>query len=631
LTGLFLKSCTSLDIPPVNLLTDDYVFSSQSTIEAYLAKMYRDLPIEDFLCSPLKGWNNTSGTSGFGAWAGLTGEAIGHSTKSQTHLPWWTQGYEMLREINTFLETLPKYADNFSGEYVNNWLGEAYFMRAFAYHTMAMRYGGVIIVNNVLNYPNESGDISEFMIGRSSEEDTWDQVSADYNKAIELLMETSVSGRVNKYTAAAYKARSMLFAASIANFNTKSHFDTENQIRLCGIPGSRAADYYKEAYEAAKMCEGQYSLYKGDWVAGNPEAIYTNYHNILQNPKNSESIYIREFQYPTYVHSYDCIYGPFQYRVASVVSVACPTAEYVALFDGLTLDENGNLDFLDDNGKYIMYDNLFDPYKNVEPRGRATIIFPGDEFWGETLEIWRGVYTGPVAGGIDKFLDRTSLSKYSTLKNITSSANQTGIKNVTLATGGITTNSGRSGSFTSEGYGSKTGFQLRKYMNSNLAKYMNVAEMSEQDWVDMRYAEVMLIRAEAAYELTQLGESNTNYMSDAFSLVNEIRERAGATLMTSQSDLTRSVIRKERFKELGFENKCYWDLIRWRIYDTEQSSSRRYSNVFPFRVSENGKWIFDLKYTENTGYAFTFEPVWYYMSIPGDEITKNKNLIQNPE
>ncbi|HBT84739.1 MAG TPA: RagB/SusD family nutrient uptake outer membrane protein [Porphyromonadaceae bacterium] len=629
-SGLFFISCMDLDIPPRNILTNEIVFTTKSGVDAYIAKLYRDLPIEDFLCSTGKGWNNTDGNSGFGTWAGLTGEAIGHSVRSMTHLDWWTEGYKMLRDINIFLETLPQYSSNFSVPEVNQWIGEVYFMRAFAYYTMAIRYGGVIIVNESLKYPNETGDISEYMLSRSSEEDTWDQILSDYNEAIKLLDENKVTGRVNKYVAAAYKARAMLFAASIANFNTTSHFDTENQIRLCGIPKARAVDYYREAYEASKMCEGQYSLYKGDWIKSDPSAVYTNYLNILQFPNNNESILIREFKYPTYVHSFDCINSPFQYRVSSVVSTTCPTAEYVALFDGLDLDANGDLNFLDENGNYIMYDNLFDPYKNIEPRGRATIIFPGDIFWGEPLEIWRGIYTGPTEGGISKFFPKTSLSKYNTVKNVTSAANQTGIKSYTLETGEVTTTSGRSGSFNSEGYGSKTGFQLRKNMNSNLVKNMNVAGMSEQDWVDMRYAEVMLIRAEAAFELVELGNSNSEYLNDSYLMINEIRERAGATLMASMNELTRDVIRKERKKELGFENKAYWDLIRWRTYDIEQSSNRRYSSVFPFRISKNGKWIFDLKNTENTGYNFTFKPVWYYMSIPNSEISKNNNLLQNP-
>ncbi|MFM1879182.1 MAG: hypothetical protein RLZZ241_2048 [Bacteroidota bacterium] len=631
--GISMNSCQNLEIPPSNVLTNESVFSTRSGVEAYVAKMYRDLPLEDFLCSSnkAKGWNNIDGSSGFGTWAGLTGEAIGHSVKSQTHLDWWTEGYKMLREINQFIETLPEFAQSHPQEDINQWLGEAYFMRAFAYHTMAIRYGGVIIVNDVLTYPNANGDISEYMIARSSEEATWDQIASDYDMAIELLGENSLRSRANKYVAAAYKSRSMLFAASIAKYNTTSHFDTRDQTRLCGIPDTRAADFYLEAYNAAKMCEAKYQLYMGDWAAGDPEAIFKNFQNIHQYPDNGESILIREYQYPTYVHSFDALNSPLQFRIGGVASTTCPTAEYVALFDGLDIDENGDLNFLDANGNYIMYDYAFQPFENIEPRGRATVLLPGDTFWfNQPLEVWRGIYTGEIAGGVSKFLPRTSLSKYSTVPDIISSANTTGINSYTLETGEVTTNSGRSGSFNSEGYGSKTGFELRKNLNINIAEGMNFRYLSEQDWIDMRYAEVMLIRAEAAFELNSLGQNGADYLNDAFTMINEIRNRAGAVLLNNQGELSLEAIRKERLKELGFENKYYWDLVRWRTYDKEQSSARRYSNAFAFRVSKNGKWIYDLKYSENTGYNFTFKPSWYYMPIPEDEIGKNTNLVQNP-
>lgn len=37
-----------------------------------------------------------------------------------------------------------------------------------------------------------------------------------------------------------------------------------NDARICGIPANRAADYFKQAYEASKIVdEGGYALYKG--------------------------------------------------------------------------------------------------------------------------------------------------------------------------------------------------------------------------------------------------------------------------------------------------------------------------------------------------------------------------------
>ncbi len=624
--GGALPSCVDMDIAPVGIVTNEDVFTSESGIKAYLAKMYMDAPFDDFLCSPIGGYNKTGATS-FGGWCGLTGEAIVRGQSSQSAKAWFTEGYQMLREINEFLETLPKYASNFAQSQVDAWLGEAYFLRAFVYYTMAKRHGGVILVNEVLEYP--SRDISEFMLPRSSEEDTWDQVSSDFDKAISLLGETSQRGRANKYVAAAYKARAMIFAASIANFNEISHFDTERQIRLCGIPKERAADYYKQAYDAAKMLDGKYDLYMAEWKENDKQAQYENFLNIFQKTNNVEAIYVKEFQYPTLTHSWDCIFGPLQMRVENVVGGIQPTLDFIDMFDGLNKDANGKVTFMDDQGHYILYDHLYDPFREAEPRLRASILFPGDEFKGEEIQVWRGIYTQPVGDGISKLFPETSTAKYNTHPALVTATKQDAIESYTLPDGREMPRAGASGSFNSAGYGTQTGFIFRKLLDVSLGENLNIPKRSESDWIDMRYAEVLLTKAEAAFELSLLGKTDENYVTEAYDVVQAIRKRAGAELLTDQSQLTRTVIRNEIRKELAFENKTYWDLVRWRIYHNEQASKRRYFAAMPFYVAENGKWFFDRKYSESST-TYTFNTKWYYVDIPSSEINKNPNIVKNP-
>jgi hypothetical protein len=615
-----------MDIAPVGIVTNEDVFTSESGVNSYLAKVYRNAPFDDFLASPIGGYKKEGATS-FGGWSGLTGEAIVRGQSSQSAKSWFTEGYKMLRNINYFIETMPQYSSNFTEDQANRWLGEAYFLRAFVYYTMVKRHGGVILVNEVLDYPGK--DITEFMLPRSSEEDTWDQVSADYDKAIELLGETSSRGRANKYVAAAYKARAMIFAASIANFNDISHFDTERQIRLCGIPKERAQDYYKQAYNAAKMLDGKYELYKGEWKEGDKQAQYENFLNVFQKTNNVEAIYVMEYQYPTLTHSWDCIFGPLQMRVENVVGGIQPTLDFVEMFDGLDKNAEGELTFMDDNSHYILYDNPYDPYRNAEPRLRASILFPGDEFKGETIEIWRGIYTASVGAGISKLFSETSTSKYNTHISLSTASKQDAIESYTLPNGTNMPRAGASGSFNSAGYGTQTGFIFRKLLDVSLGQDLNIPRRSESDWIDMRYGEVLLTKAEAAFELSLLGDSGHDYVTEAFDAVQAIRIRAGADPMTNQSELNREVIRKEIRKELAFENKTYWDFVRWRIYHTEQASKRRYFAATPFYVAENGKWFFDRKYSESST-TYTFNAKWYYIEIPSAEIDKNPNIVKNP-
>ena len=156
---------------------------------------------------------------------------------------------------------------------------------------------------------------------------------------------------------------------------------------------------------------------------------------------------------------------------------------------------------------------------------------------------------------------------------------------------------------------------------------------SSQNWIDIRYAEVLLNRAEAAAELFSAGvtvdDLGKSYADEAFRCINLIRERAGATLLASSANVSVDVVRTERRKELSFENKTYWDLKRWRIIHKEQST-RTYRTLQPFFAADAMKYFMDIKYQEQGGKVYTFDTRNYYQQIPTGEITKNPNCKQNP-
>ena len=98
----------------------------------------------------------------------------------------------------------------------NHYLGEAYYVRATVFYAMACRFGGIPLVTKVIQYPGD-GNLE---VPRASEEETWNQVLADYDKAIELMMSSSPkSGYSNKYVALAFKSEAMLYAGSVAKYN----------------------------------------------------------------------------------------------------------------------------------------------------------------------------------------------------------------------------------------------------------------------------------------------------------------------------------------------------------------------------------------------------------------------------
>ncbi|MEM7656057.1 MAG: RagB/SusD family nutrient uptake outer membrane protein [Bacteroidota bacterium] len=133
---------------------------------------------------------------------------------------------------------------------------------------------------------------------------------------------------------------------------------------------------------------------------------------------------------------------------------------------------------------------------------------------------------------------------------------------------------------------------------------------SHSNYQLMRYAEVLLIAAEAAAELGNTGEA-TMY-------VNMLRERArngDGTGPTSEvpanlSNVTVEDVLEERRIELAFEHKRWYDIVRRRLG----------GEVF----GPNG-FETELQGTQN------FDPSRdYLLPIPPLEITNNPNLTQNP-
>lgn len=163
-------------------------------------------------------------------------------------------------------------------------------------------------------------------------------------------------------------------------------------------------------------------------------------------------------------------------------------------------------------------------------------------------------------------------------------------------------------------------------MDPNLEASLVVLNRSAQSWIEFRYGEVLLNRAEAAMELAEAGQGES-YKEDAYTCINVIRERAGAILLGNVAETTMEIVRTERRKELGFENKTWWDMKRWRTLDREQNN-RIYRILMPFYADKAGKWFFDARYDEkNTRY--TVDSRWYYLDIPVD-IINSDGLVQNP-
>lgn len=137
---------------------------------------------------------------------------------------------------------------------------------------------------------------------------------------------------------------------------------------------------------------------------------------------------------------------------------------------------------------------------------------------------------------------------------------------------------------------------------------------SGQDWYILRYAHVLLIRAEA---LAQLG----GYEAEVISLINQIRERAGMPHVEAVEGANLSqqalleVVKHERRVETAFEGLRYFDLIRWREIAAayEEYNNNSYGSYGPNQRKR--KW----------------EEKYYKWPLPQAEVDANEEIEQNPD
>jgi hypothetical protein len=493
---------------------------------------------------------------------------------------------------------------------------------------------------------------------------------SDLDYAIANMPATSEKGRANKYVAAALKSRVALFAGSIARYG-ELYNHTVDGVMLCGIPKTEANNYFQIAWDAAKLFDGTtYGLYDAKATSDPVQ----NFADIWEKANDSkESIFIRQYGYPDYVHSFDVIYSTP--RMTSTYGDRYNvTLDWVELFDGLPISPaTGRIATVDASNNYIVYDSPQALYANAEPRLKASILIPGNTYKTIELDIRKGIIKETIdfSTPIQKFVkdDGVTTTAYASntwFKNNVLTTTEgvyvqipletsTGVK---LKKNGMDGPWGTSGGTTT----TITGFHGRKWLDLTLTPSLTKLHSSFQSWIDIRLAEVILNRAEAALELAQNGVANyagVDMQTDAFDQINLIRNRAGATLLTSPAELSSDaglamgtgpksfvaaptrglqLVRVERYKELSFEHKLYWDIRRWFTADAQILNYRR-RMLSPFLFAKGatlnpagnpvGKYIYDARVAERAASGISFATKFYYFGIPGGELVSNPLLKQN--
>lgn len=219
------------------------------------------------------------------------------------------------------------------------------------------------------------------------------------------------------------------------------------------------------------------------------------------------------------------------------------------------------------------------PYVGRDPRFYATILYNGASYRGSTVELF-------IPGGKDS---KDGPDNWNT---------------------------------------SKTGYNLKKFMNDAYPLQNPWGNAGFQPWYYLRYAEVLLNYAEAANEAYGPDVVPPGATLSARAAVNQVRARAGVNMPAvaagvAQADL-RDVIRNERRVELAFEEHRYYDVRRWQIADVTENKP-----AGGIIVTKTGS-----TYTYTPKVALDgrhFETKHYWLPIPRAEILSSNNKLQQNE
>ena len=639
---VLVGSCRKMDLEPLGVLDEKALYGNEDGARKFVSGIYSHLPIEDFVYHPERGfrWDNYWVNSDI--LAAVSGEMTGQfwGVAGAQGFGYWP--YDRIRNVNGFIAGLPTYKENFSEDGYNNILGEAHFLRAFFYFALVKRYGGVPIVKDV---QDPQADKETLLVPRNKEADVYKFIQEDLQFAVDNMSSTSEKGRANKYVAAALLSRAMLYAASVAKYGFYSNLQGDAVSKgFVGIPRQEAEWFYQKAYDAATVVlNGPYSLYNKK-----PEDKEMNYVDVFIDDNSPEDILIKQYNitapYGTRLkHSYDATLLPNPTFSSDAESMAYPVYNIVELF--------GELPVNDASGTPIRYTDRKDLYADAEPRLRATVYFSGMELREgaekRSFDMLRGLYVSFPGKASDAQMGSNSAP-------INSEANRilAGPKNTQYTYKGTKIGVTGEHGMWKDGHAnnSRTGFYVRKYINYKMSTKEVKFYSSTQPWKVIRLAEIMLNKAEAAYELGLL-KSNEALKAEAFTYIAKVRDRAGAKPYAYNPtaaninkygyplDGNLQFIREERERELCFENHHWWDIKRWRIADMElnnfvPNSLMPYLVLDELKYMPNGErinsYIF-IKEREPWNKTFNFEKKWYYEPLPGGELNKNPNLYpQNP-
>lgn len=571
----------------------DSAFSSTRNMEAYMwgaASMFMDESNTirfNYTPGPMatdEGFNGLTNANGSGnvyfgmdfATGRITPDSYGDGSPN---LNQWGTYYKIIRKCNSILKNLdmPKDLTNSDRLKIE---GYTRFIRAYAYYNLILDFGPPIMIGDEVVNTNE--ELAYYDRERPTYDEAMNYICDEFEKA-SILLPKEVGlldfGRPTRGVAYALIARLRLLHASPL-FNGGS---VANSYFGSWIRKSDGAHYVSQKHDESRWAlaaaaakrvidMGQYKLYTvpaDEQTASLPKGVSSdpNFYNTY--PEGAAGI--------DAFKSYSDIFTGEAYAALNPEFIWARNTNYL----NSTINQGSFPPSLGGWGRFCVTQKVVDAYLMDDGRSKDEAVVDG--YYSETGYTTQARrFSGyPLNTGIYNMYANREMRFYASVgfngavwQNLSVASKTNYVANYFYQAP-----DGRGGvSATSPNY-PITGYVIKKYNHPMDALTGTGARVIGKAYSIIRYAEILLIYAEALNNLTgshtvRLGDQDYTFNRDAAEIqksFNQVRYRAGLPGLTTAQVNVPSVVQaqleRERMVEFLWENLRYYDVRRWGIYE----------------------------------------------------------------
>lgn len=294
--------------------------------------------------------------------------------------------------------------------------------------------------------------------------------------------------------------------------------------------------------------------------------LMDNYADVFKIANNKEILFAVSYKSPDLKHFFDRYFRPSGDNSTSK-GWAGPTNELV---DSYEMSDGTNFSWSNTA-------HAAKPYTGREPRFYASILYNGAPWRERTVETF--------VGGKDGYVQYASGTNPET---------------------------------------TVTGYYIRKYLQESNNTFNT--DGSDQYWIELRYAEVLLNLAEALAQ-----ENYGTNSAKALAALNKIRTRVDLPPKTiaDAPDLSAfmKLLARERMVELAFEGHRFWDIRRWRIAGEVINGKQAHGTKITKKT--DGTFTYEIVSCDGPDYRY-FPEKYYLLPIPSSEWKNNVLCENNP-